>query len=89
MRVASTLSWMVGRRPASRSLWNSGGMSRAKVSIPASMRWSISGWAIMEGGMKKGGKKASAMRAESGERSSSTMAIAALLSCSGIAVEAL
>jgi hypothetical protein len=29
--VASTLSWMAGARPASRSSWKRGGMSRVKV----------------------------------------------------------
>jgi hypothetical protein len=52
MRVASTLSWIVGRRPASRSRWNSGGMLSAKVSRPASMRASISDWVMNFGGTK-------------------------------------
>ena len=52
MRVASMLSWIVGCRCASTSRWKSGGMSSAKVSVPASMRVSISVWLMSEGGWK-------------------------------------
>src|SRR5690625_1704523 len=88
MRVASTLSWISGRRPASRSRWKLCGMMSAKVSRPASMRASISVALISSGGMKYGGWNASRMRADSGERSSSTMPTGALLSVSGWAVAA-
>ena len=40
--VASTLSWIAGRRPASTSRSKSGGMSRTKVSAPVSISRSTS-----------------------------------------------
>ena len=85
-RVASTLSCNSGRFPASRSRWNSGGITSEKVSIPASIRASICAMSIWAGGMKYGGRNASATRRDSGEASSSTIPIVALLSDSGMAV---
>jgi hypothetical protein len=54
MRVASTLSWIVGARPARTSRWKFGGMSSAKVSSPASMRASISAWPMIGGRLEVG-----------------------------------
>jgi len=55
MRVASTLSSRPGRRPASRSRSNPGGMTRAKVSRPLSMRSSIAANGMRFGGRNMGG----------------------------------
>ena len=59
------------------------------MSSPASMRVSISSRDTSFGGMNHGGWKALTMRCDSGDWSSSTMAIGALWSVSGspVAVE--
>jgi hypothetical protein len=58
-------------------------MLRAKVSSPASIRASISSRDTSFGGRNKGGWKALTIRCESGDWSSSTMAMGALWSVSG------
>ena len=62
-------------------------MSRAKVSSPASIRASISSRDTIFGGRNSGGWKALTIRCDNGDWSSSTMAIGALWSESGNAVE--
>ena len=58
-------------------------MSSAKVSSPASIRASISSRDTIIGGRNNGGWKALTIRCDSGDWSSSTMAIGALWSVSG------
>ena len=78
--VASMFSWIAGCRPASASAWKREGMTMTKVWRPLSRLGSISAKEISSGGWNCGGSSASRMRAESCERSSSTIAIEALCS---------
>ena len=88
MRVASTFSCSSAWRPPSTSACSLGGIVRTNVYWPASRPASTWLWLIMAGGVNCGGKKAEAMRPDSGEPSSSTMAIEAMCRVSGLAVAA-
>ena len=86
MRVASTLSWIWGERPASRSRWKLRGITSTKVYSPASMPRSICDQSIICGLLNCGGYRAETMRCDTGDWSSSTIAMDALFSVSGMAV---
>ena len=78
--VASTLSWIAGRLPASTSRWKPGGNVEREGVAAASIPVSTSCVPTSSGAMKSGGRSAATMAPESCERSSSTTATVALFS---------
>ena len=78
--VASTSICITGECPASTSRWKFGGISTTKVNLPAFMPGTTSGAWIWIGVLNSGARNALAMRCDSAEWSSSTMAIEALCS---------
>ena len=74
--VASTRICSVAARPARRSRSKSGGIVSTRIASPARWAAAASAAVIGTGSAKSGGRIASLSRADSGLRSSSTMAVA-------------
>ena len=77
--VASMFTWTDGLRPARRSCSNRGGMTTTNIRLPRSISVWASAEPISRGNLKRGGKNALNSSFDSGDPSSSTNAIEALL----------